>query len=101
MYWETWRRPPFEGKLCKGKGSSYAYNSMNVQSVKLDGFPAFKYTDDHSKWGVSADGAQPWVCVGGMNRMQSQLQRGGQATCFKSSPLWAGFRLAIDAADSC
>jgi hypothetical protein len=100
MYWETWRRPPFEGKLCKGTGSA-AYNSMNVQSVKLDGFPAFKYTYDHSKWGVSADGTQPWVCVGGMNRMQSQLQRGGQATCFKSSPLWAGFRLAIDAADSC
>jgi deoxyribonuclease-2 len=101
MYWETWRREPFEGKVCNANGGTHAHNSMNVQSIKVHGFPAFDYTRDHSKWGVSADSSQPWVCVGDMNRMPSQLQRGGTAICFKSSPLWVGFRKAIDAADSC
>ena len=41
MFWETWRRSPFEDKFCKG--STYKFNSMNVQSMKLDGFDGFKY----------------------------------------------------------
>ena len=41
MMWETWRRSPFEDKFCKG--STYKYNSLNVEMMKLDGFDPFKY----------------------------------------------------------
>jgi deoxyribonuclease-2 len=77
------------------------YSTMNVLSVKLEGFPEFKYTSDHAKWGVSAERKSPWICIGDMNRMQSQIQRGGQTTCFKSIPLWEGFALAINSSDTC
>jgi len=99
MYWETWRRSPFEDKFCKG--SKFKYSSMNVESMKLDGFDEFKYTMDHAKWGISAESTSPWVCIGDINRMQSQFARGGQTTCFQNVHLWTGFHEAMNLVDSC
>jgi len=99
FFWETWRRSPFEDKFCKG--SKYQYNSLNVESIKVDGFDEFKSTMDHCKWGISAEETKPYVCVGDINRMQSQFARGGQTTCFLSEHLWSGLKAVISQVDNC
>jgi len=60
-----------------------------------------RYTMDHAKWGISAESTVPYVCIGDINRMQSQFMRGGQTTCFQNEHLWTGFHLAIDQVDNC
>ena len=60
-----------------------------------------RYTMDHAKWGISAESTSPWVCIGDINRMQSQFMRGGQTTCFQNEHLWTGFHQAMNLVDSC
>jgi hypothetical protein len=43
---------------------------MNVQGLSFDAAHTFKYTQDHSKIAVSSSSSKPYVCVGGVNRMQ-------------------------------
>jgi deoxyribonuclease-2 len=70
MLVETWRR--HKGgclpSYCAGSDGR-EYNTLNVETIV---FPTnnFKYTQDHSKWGISADEKSPYVCVGGINRME-------------------------------
>lgn len=66
------------------------------------GSVSWKYTDDHSKWGVSTgSSSSPWVCVSDMNRMESQWVRGGGTVCFKNTGLWKALSGVITNADSC
>ena len=45
--------------------------------------------------------AQPYVCVGDINRMQSQRKRGGGTVCFTQPGLWASLAAAVTAEDKC
>ena len=57
------------------------FTSVNIEDMQMGaGSPlaiTFKYTSDHSKWGISLTKDEPYVCVGDINRMQSQRARGG------------------------
>jgi deoxyribonuclease II len=44
---------------------------------------------------------QPYVCVGDINRMQSQRNRGGGTVCFAHAGLWASLTAAIAKRDTC
>ncbi|CAK62557.1 unnamed protein product (macronuclear) [Paramecium tetraurelia] len=48
----------------------------------------FKYTKDHSKFGISAQSAMPYVCMADLNRMTTQNKRGGTTFCFLHSKIW-------------
>jgi len=97
--WETWRRSPYLSSLCaSNKASGVSYDTLNVNSIKLD-TESFSYTQDHSKWGVSE---QPsYVCVGGINRMQSQRQRGGDTICISKSSFWNALSSTVAGTDPC
>jgi len=93
--WETWRRAPFLTSLCP---PTTQYQTLNVASISL-GSTQFPYTKDHSKWGVSL---QPnWVCVGGINRMQSQRSRGGQTMCIARKSFWTALSATVASSEPC
>jgi deoxyribonuclease-2 len=92
MQVETWMRPAM--RSCCSCDPAV----VNVRQLSLGDFN-FSETQDHSKWGVSNSG--PWVCVGDINRMTSQRQRGGGATCTQSQDLADAFRNLIVQADDC
>ena len=101
MFWETWMNginpdPTF----CK---PDYDYNSINIRTLGTeDGEESWKETQDHSKWGVSSnDSTTKVVCIGDINRQESQNKRGGGTTCIVSDDLQATFIGLVQSADPC
>jgi len=96
--WETWRRSPYMPSYCS---PTVDYQTLNVNSITIGGTGgrSFSYTNDHSKWGVSLTGNI--VCVGGINRMQSQRSRGGSTMCINNKPLWTALHGVVAGADAC
>jgi len=96
MYWETWMRPLFPS-ACPPQ---VPYPSINVLNIAAGGL-TWKETNDHSKWGISMDPAKPWVCIGTINRMESQRKRGGGAICMSNSVVYKLFSGIIANKESC
>ncbi|KAL4496083.1 hypothetical protein ABPG72_015505 [Tetrahymena utriculariae] len=72
---QSWGRP-YEEASCSGP-----YQVVSNTRVQIDGAPQFKDTQDHSKYAISTDKANPFVCLGDINRMKSQWTRGGGTIC--------------------
>lgn len=94
------KKPPFEGVLAplfktgwlvESWGRPYAENTykpyrvINNEEVTFES-SVYKSTSDHSKFAVSID-LPDLVCVGGMNHMDSQANRGGSFVCFSHATL--------------
>jgi deoxyribonuclease-2 len=117
LYVETWRREPFCGTYCAPKANATkalpsprgvaagagggAYSIMNVQGLSFGDTHSFDYRQDHSKLAVSASADKPFVCVGGVNRMQSQRKRGGGTACIESLHLWSALAPVFQIVDKC
>jgi len=102
MWVESWMNGPDKDKMptfCKG--SSYAYDCINVREVQLPSGPDYKETKDHSKWAISTSSSASVVCVGDINRQYSQSNRGGGTACMQNSDVWGEFKSLIASADSC
>lgn len=68
----TWTRPAMLPNVCS------KYSTINAINYSINGM-AFRNTQDHSKWGVS----NSVICIGDLNRTNSQLKRSGTAICLK------------------
>jgi len=96
---ETW--PNGVGKMpsrCEPPFIVENVDEMDFHEVEEDDFTT---RHDHSKWAVSLDRKRPWVCVGDINRMYTQLKRGGGTVCFAHSAVWATFRSAVKSVEEC
>ena len=90
LYAETWRNG------AGGPLPSYCSSPRHVLNVQLFKVRTasrsrpyeFPSTTDHSKWAVSGDNRNPWVCIGDINRMRSQFGRGGGTVCCRNDKLW-------------
>ncbi|OQR77952.1 deoxyribonuclease-2-alpha-like, partial [Tropilaelaps mercedesae] len=99
LFVETWRNgrgnplPP----QCFDK-----YKTTDVQQVALkvgDKTMRWKSEEDHSKWAVSVNG--DWTCIGSLNRMLSQLKRGGETLCLSDRTVHRLFMNAIVTVSQC
>ena len=100
--WETWMNGinPDPSFCPTNQGGDYDYASLNVREVSV-GADAWKETQDHSKWGVSLDGGRNVVCIGDINRQQSQNRRGGGTTCIEDEHLRTAFASIVTNRDQC
>ncbi len=73
------------------------YDTVDIQNLEFGESQISNY-DDHSKWGI---GESPLVCVGDLNRMESQMVRGGGVYCWKDPSLWQIMNNIIQSTDSC
>ena len=98
--WETWRRGGVLPTVCAGSGNPF--DSINVLGMRI-GDTAFKYTQDHAKLGVSTSNSDNggYVCVGDINRMESQRKRGGGTVCFVTKALWKALSDSITSEEDC
>ncbi|KAK1806716.1 hypothetical protein P4O66_005226 [Electrophorus voltai] len=82
---------------------SPSWTVLNVHFISPGGQIAFKTTEDHSKWAVSAAGGGPggWVCVGDINRNEAEENRGGGTVCHLNAVVWKAYRTAALQCDLC
>nr|CAD7588333.1 unnamed protein product [Timema genevievae] len=73
---------------------SKQFKVENIESVNVKVAAAnFSSHLDHSKWALSVDNhTKSWVCVGDINRMTSQEERGGGTVCINNAKLWSAYR---------
>jgi len=89
---ETWGRPLMPS-TCS------TYQVLNVKDVKINAQVDFTETKDHAKWGVSQTGST--TCIGDINRMTSQRNRGGGTSCFNVDKVYKQFSSIISTKDHC
>ncbi|XP_063713610.1 plancitoxin-1-like isoform X2 [Symsagittifera roscoffensis] len=72
---------------CDDKYCTYTVEKMYFSQFNV----SFSTHDDHSKWAMGAPGGgefkypSKWVCLGDMNRQESQEGRSGGYTCFEQA----------------
>jgi len=96
---ETW--PNGRGKMnssCEGPFIVENVNEMDFPEIQNDDFTT---THDHSKWAISLDKKRPFICIGDINRMETQLKRGGGTACFKNYTVWKAFKKSIKDVETC
>ncbi|XP_052222036.1 plancitoxin-1-like isoform X2 [Dreissena polymorpha] len=96
MYVETWQRR--KSKMCSNcTGTFKVFNVKKVMfsNPRVD----FEETKDHAKWAITTNPA--WVCVGDINREESQMKRGGGAVCFQNKQVWSSFNDSISDWQDC
>ena len=82
---ETWIRGPIP-PMADSDGIHKTYDIKYINLGALGVHWAWPETFDHAKWGITLD--KPWVCIGDINRMISQRQRGGGTIAFQNKILW-------------
>ena len=91
---QSWGRP-YMDSYCT---PDYTYDALNVAEEKVGSLWWTGYYD-HSKWGVSSTGSI--TCVGDINRMTSQAQRGGGVLCFEDEDLHTLFSGIVSKTQEC
>ena len=82
---ETWRRGTLPGvNDYDNDGHAKDVQYVSLKSLGVDA--EWKYTHDHSKWGIAEN--KPLVFVADINRQTSQEKRGGGAIGFRNQALW-------------
>ncbi|CAN9500367.1 unnamed protein product [Ophioblennius macclurei] len=71
-------------------------HTMNMMRVRLSESALFLSYHDHSKWCVSQAYEDQVVCLGDLNRVWSQLRRGGGLVCAFNPVMYKAFRQAVD-----
>ena len=102
LYVETWRKNPgnpLESFCTKPSVENVNEIDLKFSNSKLNG--KFGYKDDHSKWALSKSVALPYICIGDINRMESQYKRGGGTTCFQTPQVWKYWDQWVGAVESC
>ncbi|XP_054263944.1 plancitoxin-1-like isoform X2 [Macrosteles quadrilineatus] len=93
---QTWARGrSHQDSSCEGK-----FKVENVEKISVVGVE-FPTTNDHSKWAVSDSQTKPWICVGDINKDDSQKRRGGGTVCIKNKSLWKAYHTTVIDTDSC
>lgn len=80
---------------------SHSNKVFNVRSLNVDKF-SFNTTNDHSKWAVSDSKSDAsWICIGDINRQESQGRRGGGTTCFQNRAIARLYQSSIETFECC
>uniref|UniRef100_A0A8C4QW07 deoxyribonuclease II n=1 Tax=Eptatretus burgeri TaxID=7764 RepID=A0A8C4QW07_EPTBU len=100
LYVESWRNSPH----LLNSNCSAQFPVFNVKKVDLLGHLEFHTTQDHCKWCVAqSDGEMvaPWVCIGDVNRIAAEMERGGGTLCIADPAVWKAFYNAVNDYERC
>ncbi|EGC30473.1 hypothetical protein DICPUDRAFT_157792 [Dictyostelium purpureum] len=102
--WRLGKKTSVMPSYCSNTGN-FTYDSMNTLTFSFyseyDGQVSWKYTKDHSKYALSIDEEESYICIGDVNRMYTQWRRGGGSACFVNKSLWNSYRDFIATIDGC
>ncbi|XP_014283137.1 plancitoxin-1 [Halyomorpha halys] len=97
LYTETWINGGYLPSNCD---SDYrVINIMSMTHPKLN--LIYSSHNDHAKLAIAASKANPWVCIGDINRAKSQEHRGGGTVCLNNEKLWNSYFKLINSTEKC
>lgn len=97
---ETWQHGSGRtGPSCESKFTVENIIRLDVKSDSDD--YEFSNYEDHSKFVLSKSGDIPFVCIGDINRMETQFERGGGTLCTKDKQIWSVFKSVVEQVDGC
>ncbi|VDK43595.1 unnamed protein product [Gongylonema pulchrum] len=96
IYTETW----MNGAGDLPSRCATQYKVINIEKLNIGG-TAFANSHDHSKWAVAMDSSEPVLCIGDINRQDSQAKRGGGAVCFENQHIWSLYHSSIVDSQKC
>ncbi|XP_024875742.1 plancitoxin-1 [Temnothorax curvispinosus] len=99
LFAETWLNG--RGRLPSDCAQVKVYNIMSIHLKPVD--IDFKSSHDHSKWAVAVEGKanRTWVCIGDINRADTQYVRGGGTVCFDNRKVWDNYRKSVNDVEPC
>ena len=98
---ESWMRGQELGPYCPPDKPYEVVDAHTLYVVDRNGVNlTWTETQDHAKWAVSLDSSYV-LCVGDINRMESQRNRGGGAVCFSDRALSYGMMRTVLTSDTC
>lgn len=102
LFTETWSR----GVGTNDSDCSLANTVHNIQEINFEEFNVnFPVTNDHSKWAINQPRKateKKYVCIGDINRQQSQTKRGGGTICFvDNEKVWNEYYGIISEVEPC
>ncbi|KAI1891981.1 hypothetical protein AGOR_G00149300 [Albula goreensis] len=74
---------------------------LNINEILLPGPVRFRSYYDHSKWCVSWIREDRWVCLGDLNRVNTQAWKSGGLVCSQNPLIYQAFRQAVAHYISC
>jgi deoxyribonuclease II len=83
---ETWIRGPIP-PIIDSDGIHKTFDIKFINLAPLGAPWAWPETHDHAKWGITT--TSDWICVGDINRMISQENRGGGTIALQNKTLWS------------
>lgn len=99
---ESWIRGQALGPYCPPGKPYPVVDARTLYARRSNGSTvSWTATRDHAKWATTQTAAVGVVCVGDINRMTTQRDRGGGAVCFANARLWRGMRASVNTSDEC
>ncbi|XP_011636423.1 plancitoxin-1 [Pogonomyrmex barbatus] len=101
LFTETWLNG--RGRLPSDCEQVNVYNIISIY-IHLDEIDIdFKSSRDHSKWAVAVQGKgnRTWICIGDINRADTQYVRGGGTVCFNNKKVWENYRKIVNDVEQC
>lgn len=89
FYLRTWGR-----KYCTSICSVGSRKMAVVKETKWKDY-TWRGSQEHGKWAMSIEKSKPITCVGDLNYMSSQEDRGGAFVCIEDLKLWNAFKRLI------
>ena len=86
------------GYILNNEEDTTTLKAIPLEEIDDDDFTT---THDHSKWAISLDKKKPYVCIGDINRMESQRKRAGGTACFILPTVWKTFKRSVKNIESC
>ncbi|XP_047102269.1 deoxyribonuclease-2-alpha isoform X3 [Schistocerca piceifrons] len=101
LFVESWQNG--EGKLPSECQSDFIVENIAAVTCNTGKSQVVEFhsSKDHSKWTVTSNNSNPWVCIGDINRMESQKKRGGGTVCISNKDLWIAYKSTVQSVDSC
>ena len=96
---ETWPNGP--GKMPSRCSTPFIVENVDEMDFSELDDDDFTTKHDHAKWAISLDSKKPFVCVGDINRMETQKKRGGGTVCFLHPTVWKTFKNSIKVIEEC
>nr|XP_033773094.1 deoxyribonuclease-2-beta [Geotrypetes seraphini] len=94
---ESWQ--PEEQEL--PSNCSLPHHVFNVKKIKSPFHSFFYSRNDHSKWCVSWQYKDQWMCIGDLNRATQQAWRSGGFICSQNQNIYKAFRSLVYYYKSC